>query len=169
VIVQHSVASNICLPVLDRLSALTWVSNARAERLSDEQVASLRIKAASRDALVRSLSGGNQQKVVLAKWLAANPDVLVLDEPTAGIDIGSKSEIIALIRDLARAGKAIILISSELSELLAASDRIVVMSEGRITREITREDLIEPEETEGMPSQVGDPELRLQFMLQRAT
>ena len=138
VVVDHSVASNICLPVLDRLSTGTWVSNSKARSLADQQIAKLRIKTASRDSAVRSLSGGNQQKVVLAKWLAADPDVLVLDEPTAGIDIGSKSEIIALVRDLARAGKAIILISSELMELLAASDRILLMSEGRVTGEIAK-------------------------------
>ena len=118
---------------------------------------------------MRTLSGGNQQKVVLAKWLAATPDMLVLDEPTAGIDIGSKSEIIALIRELARAGKAIILISSELSELLAASDRIVVMSDGRITGEIARVDFDDAGaagEDPGMRLQAA--ERKLQIVIQQA-
>jgi ribose transport system ATP-binding protein len=103
---------------------------------------------------------------VLAKWLAADPDVLVLDEPTAGIDIGSKSEIIGLIRELARAGKGIILISSELTELLAASDRILLMAEGRITGEIARRDFVD---AEGEVAHVGNAERRLQVMLQQAT
>jgi ribose transport system ATP-binding protein len=90
---------------------------------------------------MRTLSGGNAQKVVIAKWLASEPDVLILDEPTAGIDIGSKSEIVTLIRNLAKSGKAILVLSSELQELLAACDRILVMSEGRIVRDIPRHDL----------------------------
>ncbi len=166
VIVDHSVASNICLPVLDRLSTASWVSNGKAQSLADTQIAKLRIKTASRESAVRSLSGGNQQKVVLAKWLAADPDVLVLDEPTAGIDIGSKSEIIALVRELARAGKAIILISSELTELLAASDRILLMAEGRISGEIARDGLMREDDTS---AHLGDAEQRLQVMLQQAT
>jgi ribose transport system ATP-binding protein len=166
VIADHSVSSNICLPVLGRLSTLSWVSNTKARSLTDGQIAKLRIKTASRDSAVRSLSGGNQQKVVLAKWLAADPDVLVLDEPTAGIDIGSKSEIIGLIRELARAGKGIILISSELTELLAASDRILLMAEGRITGEIARRDFVD---AEGEADHVGDAERRLQVMLQQAS
>ena len=96
----------------------------------------MRIKTDGRKAPVRTLSGGNAQKVVIAKWLATEPDVLILDEPTAGIDIGSKSEIVTLIRNLAKAGKAILVLSSELQELLAACDRILVMSEGRIVRDI---------------------------------
>ena len=87
------------------------------------------------------LSGGNQQKVVLGKWLAAEPDIIILDEPTAGIDIGSKTEIIQLIRSLAAEGKGILVISSELNELLAACDRILVMAEGRLVREIDRTSL----------------------------
>ena len=91
---------------------------------------------------MRTLSGGNQQKVVLGKWLATDPRIIILDEPTAGIDIGSKSEIIQLIRTLAEQGKGIIVISSELSELLAACDRILVMSDGRLAKEIPREALV---------------------------
>jgi ribose transport system ATP-binding protein len=168
VVVDHGVASNICLPVLDRLSKLTWVSNKKARDLAEGQIARLRIKTASRDEPVRSLSGGNQQKVVLAKWLAADPDALVLDEPTAGIDIGSKSEIIVLIRDLARAGKAVVLISSELSELLAVSDRILLMSEGRVTREIERAELFEADEGDDASAGLSGAERRLQVMLQQA-
>jgi ribose transport system substrate-binding protein len=140
-VAEHSVASNICLPVLDRLSRFSWVLADKAARLAEEQIRRLRVKTASPDSAVRTLSGGNAQKVVIAKWLAAEPRVLVLDEPTAGIDIGSKSEIIVLIRELASQGKAVIILSSELAELLAASDRIVVMSNGELVRDISRQEL----------------------------
>ena len=102
-VVTHSVASNMCLPVLDRLSRWSLVSGAKVAQLVDRHIEWLRVKADSRDASMLSLSGGNQQKVVLAKGLATLPDVLVLDEPTAGIDIGSKTEIVTLIRDMAAA------------------------------------------------------------------
>ncbi|WP_062017994.1 sugar ABC transporter ATP-binding protein [Aureimonas sp. AU4] len=134
----HSVESNIALPNLSRLSDGGFVDGSKSARLADESIARLRIKTDGRRAPVRSLSGGNAQKVVIAKWLATEPDILILDEPTAGIDIGSKSEIVTLIRGLAKAGKAIIVLSSELQELLAACDRILVMSDGRIAREIDR-------------------------------
>ena len=165
VIVDHSVASNICLPILDSLSVWSWMLNWRANKVADEQVQHLHIKTASRDSSVRTLSGGNQQKVVLAKWLAADPGVLVLDEPTAGIDIGSKAEIIALVRALTRAGKAILLISSELSELLAASDRIVLMSDGRIVHQVVTRDLFDG--TASGPERLGDAERQLNVLLQQ--
>ncbi len=148
VIAQHSVGSNITLPVLDRISRYAWVSDSAAAEVSREQMAQLRIKAASADTSVNTLSGGNQQKVVVAKWLATTPSILVLDEPAAGIDIGSKSEIVALIRQLARNGRAILLISSEMSVLLAACDRIVVMSEGRIVSDFPRRQLDPPSDME---------------------
>jgi ribose transport system ATP-binding protein len=138
VVIDQSVASNICLPTLDRLSRWSWMSTAQTRQQVERQIRQVRIKTASPDSAVRTLSGGNQQKVVLAKWLAADPDILVLDEPTSGIDIGSKSEIIALIRELAHQGKAIVLISSELSELLSASDRVLIMSDGRLVRDVDR-------------------------------
>jgi ribose transport system ATP-binding protein len=140
-VAEHSVASNICLPVLDKLSRGPWIMADKARRLAEEQIGRLRVKTASPDSPVRTLSGGNAQKVVIAKWLAAEPRVIVLDEPTAGIDIGSKSEIVALIRELAGQGKAVVIISSELPELLAASDRIVVVSNGELVRDISREEL----------------------------
>ncbi len=140
-VADHSVASNICLPVLDKLSRRSWILTDKARQLADAQIKRLRIKTASPDSPIRTLSGGNAQKVVIAKWLAAEPRVIVLDEPTAGIDIGSKSEIVALIRELAGQGKAVIILSSELAELLAASDRIVVMSNGELVRDISREEL----------------------------
>lgn len=141
VIAQHSVGSNITLPVLDRISRYAWVSDARAAELTREQITLLRIKAELADTFVNTLSGGNQQKVVVAKWLAMTPSILVLDEPAAGIDIGSKSEIVRLIRQLARNGCAILLISSEMPVLLASCDRIVVMSDGHIVSDIPRRQL----------------------------
>ena len=160
--VEHSVASNLSLPILGRLSHWSFVSGRQVDQVAEAQIEQLHIRTASRDSAVRTLSGGNQQKVVLGKWLAADPDLLVLDEPTAGIDIGSKAEIIALVRKLAQAGKAIILISSELSELLAASDRIVVMADGKVTREVTVHDL----RTGAGGSSLRDAEERLQLILQ---
>jgi ribose transport system ATP-binding protein len=141
VIAQHSVGANIVLSVLNRVSRHAWVSDAAAAETAREQIARLRIKTASAGAPVNTLSGGNQQKVVVGKWLATTPDILVLDEPTAGVDIGAKSEIIRLVRELARTGRAILLISSETPVLLAACDRIVVMSEGRIVKDIARHEL----------------------------
>jgi ribose transport system ATP-binding protein len=137
----HSVEANIGLPNLDRLSKYTFVDPAQSAALAESSIQRLRIKTDSRRATVRTLSGGNAQKVVIAKWLATEPEVLILDEPTAGIDIGSKSEIVTLIRNLAKSGKAILVLSSELQELLAACDRILVMSEGRIVRVFARHDL----------------------------
>lgn len=152
-VTQHSVGDNITLPVLDRISRYFWVMDSDAAKVSGEQISQLRIKAESAETTVNTLSGGNQQKVVVAKWLATTPNVLVLDEPTAGVDIGSKSEIVVLIRELARSGRAILLISSEMSVLLAACDRIAVMSGGRIVREIPRRQL-DPPSTE--TSDVGE-------------
>jgi ribose transport system ATP-binding protein len=102
-----------------------------------ELVDSLIIKTPSLQQKVKNLSGGNQQKLVVAKWLTADTDILIFDEPTRGIDVGAKSEIYKLLNDLARQGKAIIMISSELPEILRMSHRIVVMCEGRITGELT--------------------------------
>ena len=156
-VAEHSVARNICLSVLGKISKYSWVLTGKARQLADEQIARLRVKTASRDSPVGTLSGGNAQKVVIAKWLAAEPEVLVLDEPTAGIDIGSKGEIVALIRDLAKQGKAILILSSELAELLAASDRIVVMSNGELVRDISRREL------DATTADARDPSERLQL------
>ncbi len=135
-ILDHTVAANMSLPTIDRYARWSFVQDRKAQLVVSALVERLRIKTRSVNVPVRTLSGGNQQKVVLGKWLAAEPDILVLDEPTAGVDIGSKSEIVDLIRQLADAGKAVIMISSELAELLSVSDRILILSGGRITREI---------------------------------
>lgn len=140
-IIEHSVSDNLALAILPRISRFGWISAARQKALAADRIEQLKIKTAGAGAAVRMLSGGNQQKVVLGKWLAAEPDIIILDEPTAGIDIGSKTEIIQLIRSLAAEGKGILVISSELNELLAACDRILVMAEGRLVREIDRTSL----------------------------
>jgi ribose transport system ATP-binding protein len=140
-VLQHSVANNMTLPVIDRLSRYGFVNEAEERALVQDFVKRLRVKTASPQLPVRALSGGNQQKVVLAKWLAADPSLLILDEPTAGVDIGSKTEIVEIIRELADQGKGVIVISSEPAELLAFSDRILIMSEGRIVREVASEEI----------------------------
>ena len=164
IIPAHSVASNIVLAVLNRISAKGVVDRAKAQKISDEMIARLQIKTASRDHAVSTLSGGNQQKVVIGKWLATEPDILVLDEPTAGIDIGSKSEIIRLVRDLAAQGKGIVMISSELSELLTACDRILVMADGRAHQMIDRAALDDPAEPDpGHRLQAAERQLQIEI------
>jgi ribose transport system ATP-binding protein len=164
IIPAHSVASNIVLAVLNRISGKGVVDRAKAQKISDEMIARLQIKTASRDHAVSSLSGGNQQKVVIGKWLATDPDILVLDEPTAGIDIGSKSEIIRLVRDLAAQGKGIVMISSELSELLTACDRILVMADGRAHQMIDRATLDDPAEPDpGHRLQAAERQLQIEI------
>ncbi len=136
-ILIHSAQENFSLPNLDRLSRGLFISHARECREFDGYVQSLRIRISGREQLMMELSGGNQQKVVLAKWLARNADIIIFDEPTRGIDVGAKYEIYLLINRLAAQGKAIIMISSELPEILGMSDRIIVMHEGQIKAEVT--------------------------------
>jgi ribose transport system ATP-binding protein len=140
-VLQHSVANNMTLPVINRMARYGFVQEAAERDLVRKYTKQLRIKAASPEKPVRTLSGGNQQKVVLAKWLAAEPVLLVLDEPTAGVDIGSKTEIVELIREFADRGKGVLVISSEPAELLALSDRILIMAGGRVVREISSEEI----------------------------
>jgi L-arabinose transport system ATP-binding protein len=133
-----TVRDNTSLAVLDRLRRLRFVRRGQERRLTREYVERLNVRTPSIEHVVRKLSGGNQQKVVLARWLARRPKVLILDEPTRGIDVGAKAEIYHLIDDLARSGVAILVISSELPEVLGLADRIVVMQRGRVTGELDR-------------------------------
>jgi ABC-type sugar transport system ATPase subunit len=136
-VLGQSVRENFALPNLVRFSSVGFLRR-RAERTAlARHIESLHIHLASAEQPVRNLSGGNQQKVVLAKWLERHCEVLLFDEPTRGIDVGAKVEIYRLINELAAAGKAILLISSELPEVLGMCDRILVMHEGRLTGEIT--------------------------------
>ena len=122
---------------LSKISRGEVVDDAQEFTFAEKYRKSLRIKAPSVDEGVGKLSGGNQQKVVLAKWMFTDPDLLILDEPTRGIDVGAKAEIYQIIRELASQGKAIVMISSELPELLGVSDRIYTIFEGAITAELT--------------------------------
>lgn len=116
------------------------IDKKEANRLADEYVEKLRIKTPTVKQLVRNLSGGNQQKVVVAKVLAAHTDILIFDEPTRGIDVGAKQEIYHLMNELVEQGMSIIMISSEMEELLGMSDRVMVLYEGRISGELSKEE-----------------------------
>jgi ABC-type sugar transport system ATPase subunit len=133
------VRSNLSLPILHRLTVLGFVKRKEEQELVNKNVQSLEIRIPSLRSPVTSLSGGNQQKVVLGKWLNANPKVLILDDPTRGIDVGAKAEIRSIIDRLAGEGRAIILISSELPEIIGMSDRVLVMRMGRIVGEFAHE------------------------------
>jgi rhamnose transport system ATP-binding protein len=130
--------ANTSLAVLDSVSRRGLLDEKAERELADRFVEELQIKTASVDVPVRTLSGGNQQKVALARWLATNPDVLILDEPTQGVDVGAKAEIHAVMQAMTERGMAILMISSELPEILGMSDRIVVMRQGRIAGRLKR-------------------------------
>jgi ABC-type sugar transport system ATPase subunit len=131
---------NTSLTILDKLSRLSWIDRGKEREVAQQYFDRLRVRAPSVDVVVAGLSGGNQQKIVLARWLAARSKILILDEPTRGVDVGAKAEIHALIGELAEQGAAILLISSELPELLNLSDRILVLRTGRIVGELARAD-----------------------------
>ena len=140
VLLHMSVKENITLPNLKRISKLSVINRKTERSIFEEYKDSLRIKTPNMNQRVNNLSGGNKQKVVLAKWLAMDPDVIIFDEPTRGIDVGAKHEIYLLMDDLVKRGKTLIMISSEMEELLGMSDRIVVLNEGRVTGELKKED-----------------------------
>jgi len=131
-----TVKENAVLASYEDYQKNLFIQAKEVEEVTDEYVKKLQIKTPSIDQIIRNLSGGNQQKVVIAKWLIRNSEVLIFDEPTRGIDVGAKSEIYSLMSELAAAGKSIIMISSELPEVLRMSDRIIVMCEGRVTGEL---------------------------------
>jgi len=131
-----SVKENVTLANLRRYCRAGWIERRKENIAADEQIGIYSIKARDRNQTAGSLSGGTQQKIVVAKALLTEPDVLILDEPTRGIDIGAKSEIYAIIAKLAAEGKAIIMVSSELPEVLGLSHRILVMCEGVVTAEL---------------------------------
>jgi ribose transport system ATP-binding protein len=132
-VVDFSIRENISLPALDRDTEHGLVSDARQRERATTMCGQLQVKAPSIEARAATLSGGNQQKVVLAKWLALGPKVLIVDEPTRGIDVGAKAEIYRLLRGLAAQDVAILMISSDMEEVLHVSDRVLVMHEGRLT------------------------------------
>jgi ribose transport system ATP-binding protein len=142
-VLSASVRHNIGLPNLDRLSWLRLVARRREEALAQQQCRQLNIRTPDTEKTVGLLSGGNQQKVVLGKWLARTPRVLILDEPTRGVDVGAKTEIYALMDRLASQGIAILMISSDLEEVLGMSDRVLVMHQGAIAGELSRAKMTE--------------------------
>ena len=144
----RDITDNTVISALGRyLTGGIFLSDRKMKRVTDEYIRSLRVKTPSSATKIRSLSGGNQQKVILARWLLTEPEVLLLDEPTRGIDVGAKYEIYQLINDLATRGKCVIMVSSEMPELLGVCDRILVMSGGRLAGQVdactaTQEDIM---------------------------
>ena len=139
---HRSIRENISLASLPLRQKGILMNQKREKKECEEQSLALRLKAASIEHTAYSLSGGNQQKVVISKWLMTNPKILILDEPTRGVDVGSKSEIHALMSKFASEGLAIIMISSEMPEVIGMSDRVIVYHEGRISGEFKREEII---------------------------
>ena len=135
-----SVKENIASVSIGKLSTHGIVNDKKINEVSEKYIKELKIKTPDGNAIVGNLSGGNQQKVVLAKWLLDEPDIIIFDEPTRGIDIGAKRDIYLLINNLAKEGKAVIVISSEMAEVMGICDRILVMAEGRINGEVRREE-----------------------------
>ena len=138
---EMTIGENTSMAVLESVSNKTFINRAKERLLANRSIKQLSIRATGSEQIVNKLSGGNQQKVVVSKWLASNPKLLIMDEPTRGVDVGAKSEIHRLMSELAaEEGLAILMISSELPEILGMSDRILVMREGRLVAEFTREE-----------------------------
>lgn len=151
----QSIKNNISLATLPAMQWLGFIKGRAEKELAQERSAELGVTPPMIDRLANTLSGGNQQKVVLAKWLAANPRVLLLDEPTRGVDVGAKSDIHTIIGKLAEKGVAILMISSELPEILAVSDRVYVLHEGKISAEIPRSEFSEEYVMQAATGEVG--------------
>lgn len=140
-----SVAENSVLASLDNYIKFGWINDRKMKEAAREANEKLRTKTPSMDQQLKNLSGGNQQKVIIARWLIRNSDIFIFDEPTRGIDIGAKSEMYELMEELAKQGKSVIMISSELAEIQRLSDRVIVMCEGRITGELDIKDATQEE------------------------
>ena len=141
-----SVMENMMLPSYDQIKKNGLISFKEAAKITDDYIAKFRIKTAGRDALIKNLSGGNQQKVIVARWMAKGIKMLIMDEPTRGIDVNAKAEIHALVRELADNGVAVVVISSEMEEVLALADRVMVVHQGRIKGYIEEVDMTTPED-----------------------
>ncbi len=138
-----SVKENVILPILDRISTLHFINDAKGKKETEEAVKNLDVKLRDIYQEISSLSGGNQQKVILGRWLMLGPRLIILDEPTQGIDVGVKRDIYLLVRELCNSGMAVILISSDLPEIIGMSDRVIVLSEGRIVTELSADEATE--------------------------
>ncbi len=145
-VLDHAVRENFLLPLLGRLSRAGFVDDREGDRRTETFVRRLSIKMRSTAQPIGTLSGGNQQKVVIAKWLGIEPQVLIMDEPTAGVDVGTKGEIVGMIRAFADTGNGVVIISSELPELLAVSDRILILRDGQVVQEVDRRAIHQEEE-----------------------
>ncbi len=144
-VLEHSVRANLLLPLLRKIQRGPVVDDRVGNDLARSLIERFAVKVANPGRPVRLLSGGNQQKVVIAKWLGTDPDVLIMDEPTAGVDIGTKTEILTMIRNLASEGKGVIVISSEYAELLAVADRVLVLRDGSVQQELGRSEISDEE------------------------
>lgn len=160
-VLNHTVKDNLLLPLLNRVQRNGLIDDREGDRLVESYVESLQIKTDSIRKVIRLLSGGNQQKVVIAKWLASQPDILLMDEPTAGVDIGAKTEIRDVIRRLADEGKGVVIVSSEFTELLALADRVLVIRGGTITQEIDRRKIENEESLEQAVQRTSAKEVQL--------
>jgi ABC-type sugar transport system ATPase subunit len=137
-VLPMTVAANLSMAVLPRMTRAGLLASSKEQSLAGKMIADLRVKTANARVPAETLSGGNQQKLVIGKWLATEPRVLILDEPTRGVDVGAKAEIYKLIREMAQGGMAVIVISSDLPEVLLLSDRIIVMRQGKVAGELHR-------------------------------
>lgn len=139
-LLEFDIKENISVSVLERISRFFTVNRATEKDLAEGYRKAMRIKTPNLEEKIKNLSGGNQQKVIIAKWLATEPTLVIFDEPTRGIDVGAKSEIYELVNNLVESGKSVLMISSEMEEVMGMSDRIVVLHEGRVTGELARKD-----------------------------
>jgi galactofuranose transport system ATP-binding protein len=155
IVPEMSVRENITLALLPRLQKSGIVDHDAQQKIVDRYITALGIKCASPEQLVRELSGGNQQKVLLARWLCMNPKLLIVDEPTRGIDVGAKAEILKLLRSLADQGLSVLMISSELEELIAAADHVTVLSDGYSVADLNTGELTEERLLSAMAHQHG--------------
>ena len=139
-LLTNSIRNNINMPIYERISKASVINSGTEKSTAEKYRTEIQIKCPNINQLVKNLSGGNQQKVILGKWLAADSQLIIFDEPTRGIDVGAKYEIYKLINDLVESGRSVLMISSEMEELIGMSDRIIVLAEGQMTGELTKEE-----------------------------
>ena len=139
-LLTNSIKNNINMPIYERISKASVINSGTEKSTAEKYRTEIQIKCPNINQLVKNLSGGNQQKVILGKWLAADSQLIIFDEPTRGIDVGAKYEIYKLINDLVESGRSVLMISSEMEELIGMSDRIIVLAEGQMTGELTKEE-----------------------------
>jgi ribose transport system ATP-binding protein len=138
-LMEVDIRGNISMAVLEKISKFFMVNRTEENRIANYYKEAIRIKTPNLEQKIRNLSGGNQQKVIIARWLASEPNLVIFDEPTRGIDVGAKSEIYGLVNALVESGKAVLMISSEMEEVMGMSDRIIVLREGRISGTLNKQ------------------------------